>query len=127
MPSPEVLCGVLAALLAMGATPADPGLRIAEAAGAAQSLQGPLDGRWRLRDRDGHALFDIELSDPADAGAGLVGAWRDTAGREGWIEAARRKEGGLDLALTEVTGGPGAPRSRSYASRAGARCSGPAR
>jgi hypothetical protein len=53
---------------------------------AAEALQGPLDGVWRLTDANGRTLFIFELSDaggpPAPLAAtpdhpGIEGAWRN--------------------------------------------------
>jgi hypothetical protein len=53
---------------------------------AAESLQGPLDGVWRLDDASGRTLFVFALSDPGGRPAplaaspdnpGVEGAWRD--------------------------------------------------
>lgn len=53
---------------------------------AAEALQGPLDGLWRLDDSAGHTLFVFDLVDPGGppaplsakpADPGLEGAWRD--------------------------------------------------
>jgi hypothetical protein len=55
---------------------------------AAEALQGPLDGLWRLDDAAGHTLFIFDLSDAGGAPAplaalpdapGVEGAWRDPA------------------------------------------------
>lgn len=53
---------------------------------AAEALQGPLDGLWRIDDADGRTLFVFDLVDPGGPPAplsadpdhpGLEGAWRD--------------------------------------------------
>lgn len=49
--------------------------RIRGTSAAAQSLQGPLDGRWSLADQDGAPLYTLLF---VDNGRGaLEGAWRD--------------------------------------------------
>jgi len=87
----------------------DPDNRFYEAtvlggAAAAQQRQGPLDGGWRLADREGNALFDFQL---VDAGEGQVeGAWRRVgqARRSGFVLVAR-EAGRVTLRFFE----PGAP------------------
>jgi hypothetical protein len=53
---------------------------------AAEALQGPLDGLWRVTDTSGHTLFIFDLSDAGGPPAPLAaspdhpeveGAWRD--------------------------------------------------
>jgi hypothetical protein len=53
---------------------------------AAQNLQGPLDGRWRLTGDNGDPLYVFQLADPGHAPAprasmpwnpSIEGAWRD--------------------------------------------------
>jgi hypothetical protein len=70
---------------------------------AAEALQGPLDGVWRLDDASGRTLFIFDLSDaggsPAPLAAmpdapGVEGAWRDPAhpgapGASGFIDSVR--------------------------------------
>jgi hypothetical protein len=49
--------------------------RIRGASAAAQTLQGPLDGRWSLADQDGAPLYTLLF---VDNGRGMLeGAWRD--------------------------------------------------
>ena len=55
----------------------DIGARIGEAAAAEQSLRGPLEGAWTLRDVHGQAVYALQISDPIDGPLG--GAWRDLA------------------------------------------------
>lgn len=50
------------------------GTRIAQAATAAQRLQGPLDGRWMLGDGRGRILYVFEIGDPP-TGRKLSCAW----------------------------------------------------
>ncbi|HTI68121.1 MAG TPA: hypothetical protein VL460_11310 [Caulobacteraceae bacterium] len=42
-----------------------------------QSLQGPLDGTWMLKDAAGAALYRVQLVDPGFGGGALEGAWSD--------------------------------------------------
>jgi hypothetical protein len=69
----------------------DQGASVAAAYAAAEALQGPLDGLWRLEDQTGRTLFILSLADPGGAPAPLAehpdapeveGAWRDP-GRTG--------------------------------------------
>ena len=93
---------MLVALLLM--TPPLDGLgrRIAEAAQAAQDLQGPLDGAWILADASGHALYSFELVDPPGGHSILQGVWRETGGgRSGAIETIARRPGVLTLTFED--------------------------
>jgi hypothetical protein len=45
-----------------------------------QSLQGPLDGPWMLKDATGAALYRVQLVDPGFSGGRLEGAWSDLRG-----------------------------------------------
>ena len=59
--------------------------RLRNSFASAQGLQGPLDGAWTLRGRDGQALYALLL---VDKGVGqLEGAWRDPR-RRGAIDAS---------------------------------------
>jgi hypothetical protein len=42
-----------------------------------QSLQGPLDGTWILKDAAGVQLYRVQLVDPGFSGGRLEGAWQD--------------------------------------------------
>jgi hypothetical protein len=42
-----------------------------------QSLQGPLDGTWLLKDAAGTTLYRVQLVDPGFASGRLEGAWQD--------------------------------------------------
>ena len=72
--------------------------RIRGASAAAQTLQGPLDGRWSLAGQDGVPLYAILF---VDNGRGdLEGAWRDVTRGEGLsatgvIDDLRRDGGSL--------------------------------
>jgi hypothetical protein len=97
----------LAALLAGSPPPdlTDTGARIGSAMAAEQSLQGPLDGGWTLRDAAGAPLYRFELADPAGGRGPLTGAWRDMAGGAGVIADARRHGRTLRLDIAPP-GGP---------------------
>jgi len=58
----------------------------------AEAHQGPLDGRWRLRDRNGVPLYDVLIDDPGSGRSprstnpdhpDIEGAWRALPGRPG--------------------------------------------
>jgi hypothetical protein len=52
--------------------------RLRASAAAAQSLQGPLDGGWRLNDGEGRLLYRLQIIDPGPNGReGLGAAWFD--------------------------------------------------
>lgn len=64
----------------------DQAVAVQAAFAAAEQLQGPLDGLWRIEDADGRTLFVFDLIDPGGPPAplsadpdhpGLEGAWRD--------------------------------------------------
>ena len=63
--------------------------RIAASANAAQALQGPLDGTWRVTSATGGALYVLQISDPAGGGSPLEAAWRKP-GPGGDVGAASR-------------------------------------
>ena len=84
---------------------ADVGPRVAAAMAAAQSLQGPLDGAWLLRDTAGRPLYRFEIVDPAGGRGPLSGALRDMAGAAGAVADMRRSGRTLLFALTPP-GGP---------------------
>ncbi len=78
------------------ASPTDQDVDVAAAYAAAQSLQGSLDGLWKLVDGDGRTLYIFSLSEAGDAPAplagdpshpGVEGAWRDPA-RPGQADAS---------------------------------------
>ena len=100
----------LAALLHAAPPPeaVDTGARIDAAMAAEQSLQGPLDGGWTLRDGDGRLLYRFEIVDPAGGHGPLTGAWRDMGadapgGGAGVIAGMRRE--GRSLRFEFATGG----------------------
>lgn len=43
----------------------------------AQTLKGPLDGSWIVRDQNGAPLYRFQLVDPGFAGGALEGVWLD--------------------------------------------------
>jgi hypothetical protein len=89
----------LIAAAALAAGDADVGARIGEAAAAEASMRGPLEGAWTLRDAHGHALFDLQISDPIDGPLG--GAWRDLATSDlGVVDGGSRGGGLVHLKLT---------------------------
>jgi len=69
---------------------------------AAQGLQGPLDGGWKVAGPDGSALYALQIVDPAGGYGPLEGAWRDVrragaVGSTGLIDSVTRD--GSDLVL----------------------------
>ncbi len=100
---------MIAALIVAGlmaAASGDVGARLAEASAAAQSLRGPLEGAWILRDDKGRALFALQIADPVDAPIG--GAWRDlgVAGGMG-VMGARSRGGGIARLMLSADGAQG--------------------
>ena len=58
---------------------------------AAQGLQGPLDGGWKVTGPDGSTLYTLQIVDPAGGYGPVEGAWRDvrrpgSVGSTGLIE-----------------------------------------
>jgi hypothetical protein len=89
-----------AALLAAATLAAPPGelsARIAASAAAAQALQGPIDGTWVLRDRGGHVLYTLQITDPAGGGPPQA-AWL-ARGASAPVERIARSAGRLSLAF----------------------------
>ncbi|MHB8531059.1 MAG: hypothetical protein ACYC8V_16300 [Caulobacteraceae bacterium] len=87
---PSLVSALAAWAIGLGAGhTADVGARIREGRAAAESFQGPLDGRWVLRDAAGQTMFFLELSDPTGGGR-LGGAWRSRSGDPAPLEAERR-------------------------------------
>ena len=88
---------------------------------AAEALQGPLDGLWRLDDAAGRTLFVFDLVDPGGPPAplaahpdhpGLEGAWRDPSrprapDASGVIDSVSRA--GAQLSIRFVQGPRRAP------------------
>ena len=88
---------------------------VAAAYQAAEAMQGPLDGLWRLQSAGGRTLYIFSLSDAGDAPAplaaspdhpGVEGAWRDP-GRtgapdaSGFIDSVRRQGDWLQIRFVE--------------------------
>ncbi|USQ96086.1 hypothetical protein [Caulobacter sp. RL271] len=70
-------------------------LRVKGSVAAAQNLQGPLDGAWRIAGADGGQLYALQIVDKAGGAGELEGAWRDlrrpgSVGSTGLIEDLRR-------------------------------------
>lgn len=71
-------------------------MRVKGSIAAAQNLQGPLDGGWRIVGQDGGQLYALQLVDKAGGYGELEGAWRDVrrsgaVGSTGLIEDLRRE------------------------------------
>ncbi|MGH7024264.1 MAG: hypothetical protein ACREEB_11835 [Caulobacteraceae bacterium] len=101
---------VMALCLASAAEARDGiGERIASSAAAAESLQGPLDGTWTLKDARGRTLAVFQIGDPA-AGGPLQCAWRGPNGALGPANC-RRERGRLSLRF-QADGAPARARLR---------------
>ena len=59
---PELQAGTPAPMETPGAPDQGPSVQLAF--DAAEAMQGPLDGIWRLNDASGQTLFIFDLSDP---------------------------------------------------------------
>ncbi|WP_297507683.1 hypothetical protein [uncultured Caulobacter sp.] len=75
-------------------------LRVKGSIAAAQTLQGPLDGGWRVAAVDGAQIYALQIVDKAGGYTPLEGAWRDvrrpgTVGSTGLIDDLRRDGGDL--------------------------------
>ncbi len=82
---------------------------------AAEAMQGPLDGLWRVQDNDGRTLLVFALVDPGDAPAplsampdhpGVEGAWRDpnkarAQGSSGFLDSVRSDGGRVSIRFAE--------------------------
>jgi len=84
-------------------------LRVKGSVAAAQNLQGPLDGGWKITGADGAQLYALQIVDKAGGAGELEGAWRDvrrpgTVGSTGLIEDLRR-EGEAIIARFSPKGG----------------------
>ena len=92
------------------AAPTDVGSRIRASAEAAQSLQGPLDGGWTLRDAAGRPIYVFQMSEPPGGAGRLEAAWRNpripAAGAAGVVADARRNGRELRLTFVPKEGGP---------------------
>lgn len=75
-------------------------LRVKGSIAAAQTLQGPLDGGWRVAAVDGAQIYALQIVDKPGGYNALEGAWRDvrrpgTVGSTGLIDDLRRDGGDL--------------------------------
>ncbi|KQV62080.1 MULTISPECIES: hypothetical protein [unclassified Caulobacter] len=73
-------------------------MRVRGSIAAAQNLQGPLDGGWRVTGPDGAQIYALQIVDKAGGSGELEGAWRDvrrpgTVGSTGLIEDLRHDGG----------------------------------
>ncbi len=115
------MIGAVAMAILLSGAPApngaDVGLRIAAAVATAQSLQGPLDGGWVIRDAADRPLYRFQIVDPAGDHGPLTGAWRDRRGgaRAGFIVRIRRTGRTLRLEFTPGGRPPVTLRLRSRA------------
>ena len=71
-------------------------MRVKGSIAAAQNLQGPLDGGWKIAGPDGAQLYALQLVDKAGGYGELEGAWRDVrrsgaVGSTGLIDDLRRE------------------------------------
>ncbi len=75
-------------------------LRVKGSIAAAQNLQGPLDGGWKVASADGTQIYALQIVDKAGGYGELEGAWRDvrrpgTVGSTGLIDDLRRDGGDI--------------------------------
>ncbi|WP_233279865.1 hypothetical protein [Caulobacter vibrioides] len=87
-------------------------LRVKGSVAAAQNLQGPLDGSWKVTDADGAELYALQIVDKAGGASELEGAWRDvrrpgSVGSTGLIDDLRQ-EGDQIIARFSPRGGASA-------------------
>jgi hypothetical protein len=85
-------------------------MRVRGSIAAAQNLQGPLDGQWRVAGPDGTPLYALLIVDKAGGGAPLEGAWRDlrrtgAPGSTGLIDDLQREGEGLSARFSVREGG----------------------
>jgi hypothetical protein len=85
--------------------------RIRDAAAAAQSLQGPLDGGWTLVAASGQALYAFQFVDKPGGQDPPEGVWRDLRrpagpGDIGPIDSMARGPGTLILSFAAKPGAP---------------------
>lgn len=85
-------------------------LRVRGSIAAAQNLQGPLDGQWRVNGPDGTPLYALQIVDKAGGAAPLEGAWRDlrrtgAPGSTGLIDDLQREGEGLSARFLAREGG----------------------
>ena len=74
-------------------------MRVKGSVAAAQSLQGPLDGGWKITGADGGQIYALQIVDKAGGYGELEGAWRDvrrpgSVGSTGLVEDLRRGDSG---------------------------------
>lgn len=86
-------------------------LRVRGSIAAAQNLQGPLDGQWRVNGPDGTPLYALQIVDKAGGSAPLEGAWRDlrrtgAPGSTGLIDDLQREGEGLSARISVREGAP---------------------
>jgi hypothetical protein len=112
-PDPELQTAPPAPMEAPGAP--DQAASVQSAFAAAEAMQGPLDGIWRLNDASGRTLFIFDLSDaggpPAPLAAspdhpGVEGAWRDPnrpgkADASGFMDNIQREGARLSIRFVE--------------------------
>ena len=112
-PDPELQTAPPAPTETPGALDQGPSVR--SAFDAAEAMQGPLDGLWRLNDAAGRTLFIFDLSDPGGPPAplaaspdhpGIEGAWRDPgrpgkADASGFVDNIRREGARLSIRFVE--------------------------
>ena len=75
-----------------------------------QSLQGPLDGTWILKDAAGAGLYRVQLVDPGFSGGRLEGAWSDlktgpAPDASGFFSGVAREGARLSLQFTRAGDG----------------------
>lgn len=85
-------------------------MRVRGSIAAAQTLQGPLDGQWRVAGPDGTPLYALLIVDKAGGAAPLEGAWRDlrrtgAPGSTGLIDDLQREGEGLSARFVLREGG----------------------
>lgn len=97
-PEPPEIPGGGPAIPAGGYVPAEKvyEMRVKGSIAAAQNLQGPLDGGWKIAGPDGGQLYALQMVDKAGGYGELEGAWRDVrragaVGSTGLIESLRRE------------------------------------
>lgn len=86
-------------------------MRVRGSIAAAQNLQGPLDGQWRVNGPDGTPLYALQIVDKAGGEAPLEGAWRDlrrtgAPGSTGLIDDLQREGDGLSARISIREGAP---------------------
>jgi len=82
--------------------------RIRSSFSNAQGLQGPLDGGWTIKTRDGAPLYSLQLVDRGGYGP-LEGAWRSLGGsvsKVGLIDSLDRQPSVLTVRITRAWGKP---------------------